>query len=190
MTYYRRNLPHWQPEYKDLFVTWRLYGSLPRGTERSLQAIPEKDSGKRFSALDTALDRASSGPIWLREAKVAEAVEITIRRGERDWRYYELHAYVIMANHVHLLIRPLAPLRQITFRVKGVSARAGNRILGNQGRHFWQDESFDHWIRNGAEFARAKRYIEYNPVSAHLSRTPQDWPWSSASRPALQPRYA
>lgn len=86
-----------------------------------------------------------------------------------------------MPNHVHILLEPRLPLAKITGVIKGVAARDANATLGRSGKPFWQDESFDHWIRNSAEFARICHYIEWNPVSAGLVARPEDWKWSSAS---------
>ena len=60
-------------------------------------------------------------------------------------------------------------------------AEMPTRILGRTGDRFWQDESFDRWIRNRSEWNRARIYIERNPVTAGLVRSPSEWPWSSAS---------
>ena len=79
-----------------------------------------------------------------------------------------------MPNHVHVLLDPAISLERITNSLKGVTAREANRILGRTGEHFWQDESFDHWIRNGAEFDRVRLYIERNPVTAGLVKNPED----------------
>jgi REP element-mobilizing transposase RayT len=87
-----------------------------------------------------------------------------------------------MPNHVHLLFTPSILIRRITNGLKGVTAKDANRILGRQGKHFWQDESFDHWVRTPAEFDRIRSYIEDNPVSARLASKPEDWPWSSAAQ--------
>jgi REP element-mobilizing transposase RayT len=94
---------------------------------------------------------------------------------------FALRAYVLMANHVHVLLAPLSPIAQITQQIKGATAREANLILGRTGSRFWQDESFDHWIRNPEEWQRVKAYIERNPVAAGLVSKPEDWPWSSAS---------
>lgn len=58
------------------------------------------------------------------------------------------------------------PLAKITNGLKGAAARDANATLGRTGKAFWQDESFDHWIRNAAEFERLRRHIEWNPVNA------------------------
>jgi putative DNA methylase len=63
---------------------------------------------------------------------------------------------------------------------KGFTAREANRMLGRAGT-FWQDESFDHWIREEADYARTVAYIDMNPVVAGLCATPAEWPWSSAA---------
>jgi putative transposase len=179
MTYYRRHLPHWHPLGLDLFVTWRLKGSLPT----HLQGLASQDlPGKRFVELDRALDLAEAGPQRLRDPRVAESV-IAALAGAHSRNMLVLHAYVLMANHVHTLFTPLAALPQITGQIKGSTARAANLILGRTGALFWQDESFDHWVRDPAEWQKIRNYIERNPVAAGLASRPEEWPWSSASRP-------
>jgi len=93
---------------------------------------------------------------------------------------YELQSWVLMANHVHILIHPKANLSRITKAIKGFSARQANTILGRTGQPFWQDESYDHWVRGAEEEARIVRYIEENPVVAGLVGRAEDWRWSSA----------
>jgi len=87
-----------------------------------------------------------------------------------------------MSNHVHVLLTPHVEMRNVTKAIKGYSAQKANEILGRTGAAFWQDESYDHWIRNDEEMKRVMRYIEWNPVRAGLVETVEDWPWSSASR--------
>jgi len=87
---------------------------------------------------------------------------------------------VVMANHVHLLIEPSVPLARITKVLKGFTARRANQLLGRTGERFWQEESYDHWVRNEQEFYRIAAYIERNPVAAGLVEKPEDWAWSSA----------
>jgi putative transposase len=202
MTFYRRNLPHWHPDGRAIFLTWRLYGSLPkdflgrhaawhshswlcspkaekhecRGKSVSATQTP----GRRFLTLDAVLDRAAYGPRWLQQPEVAQRVQDAILQGAR-LEHYTLYVYVIMPNHAHILIQPHLLLARITGSLKGASARRANLVLGRVGRHFWQDESFDHWVRNETEFERICSYIELNPVTAGLAAKPEDWPWSSAA---------
>ena len=72
-------------------------------------------------------------------------------------------------------------LGSITKNLKGYTAREANRLLGRTGQPFWQDESFDHWSRDRAEFVRIVAYIENNPVKAGLVKRPEEWIWSSAA---------
>ncbi len=189
MSYYERHLPHWHPAEKTLFVTWRLYGSLPAHFWGTLEEKPQPgearvhQTGKRFRTIDCELDKAASGPVWLKDSRIAKCVVDALRFGEAQLKLYELHAYVVMANHVHLLLQPRAPLARITRVLKGFTAREANRILARTGQRFWQGESFDRWVvRNAAELERITSYIERNPVSAGLVAKPDDWPWSSARK--------
>jgi len=183
VAYYERNLPHWHPSGAAIFLTWRLYGSLP--TPFSPQA-PESTARETFTQpfrrIDAALDRALRGPVWMKEEAIAACVTAIIERGAAELHQYRLHAFVVMANHVHLLINPLRPIGRLTNSLKGSSARECNRLLQRTGAHFWQDESFDHWVRTTIEFERILAYIEQNPVAAQLVKAPEHWPWSSASR--------
>jgi type I restriction enzyme R subunit/putative DNA methylase len=85
-----------------------------------------------------------------------------------------------MVNHVHILIYPEADLSKITKSIKNFSARQANSILGTTGQPFWQEESYDHWVRGPEETEKIVRYIEENPVSAGLVGRVEDWRWSSA----------
>lgn len=178
MKVFKRRLPHQHPENADFFVTWRLYGSLPRQP----QALTPISCGEAFVAMDRELDLAATGPLWLKEPRIADCVSAILEAGASRWKLYQLLAWVIMANHVHVLLRPHAPLSKILMNVKSSSARQANTLLHRTGEHFWQDESYDHWVRNDRERDSIKRYIHLNPVRAGLVADPVNWPWSSASR--------
>jgi putative transposase len=175
LPYYERHLPHWQPEDAALFITWRLLGSLPRIPA----PIQYNKPGAEFARVDRELDKALTGPKWLQDGRVAQAVVDTLKYGEQHLHLYELQAWVLMANHVHILINPSAELPKITKSIKNFSARRANEILGLTGP-FWQDESFDRWVRSPEERDRIADYIETNPVSAGLVSRVEDWRWSSA----------
>jgi len=130
--------------------------------------------------MDRYLDTARTGPTWLRRPEVADLVSAHIRRGA-DERLYERYAWVVMANHVHLLVRPLIRSSEALRIIKGRSAREANLLLRRTGEPFWQSESYDHWIRNDEEMDRITRYIENNPVTAGLTTHAKDYRWSSAS---------
>jgi type I restriction enzyme R subunit/putative DNA methylase len=118
--------------------------------------------------------------MYLRQPEIARLVVDSIHTGV-DLGHYELGAYVVMANHVHLLIRPAVAPDRLLKSLKGTTARYANRLLGSTGEPFWQKESYDHWVRNQSEFEKTRAYIEANPVKAGLVRSPEDFPWSSAS---------
>jgi len=202
MTYYERNLPHWQPEGKALFVTWRLWGSFPVSARARVRAVESRvgkggnargqecprhggprrlSSGEYFLAMDRELDRARTGPTWLSDSRVAGAVVATLRRGDHELGHYRLDAFVVMPNHAHILIEPRIDPVRVLKGIKGTAARACNLVLGRTRQPFWQDESFDRWVRNDPEFERIRAYIERNPVAAGLVSRPEDWPWSSAA---------
>jgi REP element-mobilizing transposase RayT len=135
----------------------------------------------RFRRWDVQLDEIRSGPRWLENPQIAACVQDALVRGERFLGQYHLHAYVVMPNHVHILITPEIFLCRIMRGLKGVSARDANRVLGRSGKVFWQDESYDHWVRSEKEFWKIVSYIENNPVKAGLVSKPEDWRWSSAA---------
>ncbi len=175
-SYYERNFPHWHPTGKALFVTWRLHGSLPRHVWDLLRK-KRMSAGKRFSHVDRELGKARFG-----DPRIARCVVQALWRGARELHLFELHAFAVMPNHVHVLVSPGGPLARITRGIKRLTAGKANELLGRGGQRFWQEESFDHWIRNAAEFERVRKYIEWNPVKAGLCKRPEDWPWSSAWR--------
>jgi putative transposase len=181
MINYRRNLPHWFPDGVPIFITWRLAGSLPVVARERLRETKKLSAGEAFRRDDADLDRAASGPLWLKHSEIAGSVEEAFHAEQKKGQF-DLHAYVVMSNHVHLLVTPRSEVQKITRALKGVTARRANSILGRAGRPFWQQESFDHWVRNEGQFVGTKSYIENNPVKAGLVARPEDWPWSSASK--------
>ena len=178
VAFYERRLPHWHPTGRDLFITWRLYGTLPPS-----RFVPPEGltSGQAFASIDRYLDSATYGPSWLRTPEIAQSVAAALRHTQDELRRYVLHAYVVMPNHVHVLISPARPVAAIMQSLKGYTAREANRMLDRTGQRFWQRESYDHWVREG-EFERIVRYIEWNPVVAGLAKEPHLYPWSSAAR--------
>ena len=167
-----------------MFVTFRLHDSLPPN-----RVFPSKDlsSGEVFAAMDKLVDDARTGPLFLMQANVANEVLTSIEHGAQ-LGHYEVHAWVIMPNHVHLLITPLVSGSRLLGSLKSSSAKRANVLLGRTGRPFWQDESYDHLVRNDEEFGRIRRYIENNPVKAGLSVNPEDYLWSSGGRPERPPQ--
>ena len=107
-------------------------------------------------------------------------IENALRHGEAVRHFYQLHAWVIMPNHVHVIFEPQIAMPRIMRWLKGRTARVANRILGRTGAPFWQDESYDHWIRSANELQDVIAYVESNPLKAGLVEATEQWPWSSA----------
>jgi putative transposase len=198
VTFHKRRLPHWLPSDAEFFVTWRLYGSLPMAAHGAAphphsHSHPhqgeQRSAGEAFVALDRQLDSASNGSVWLKNARVADSVSRVLLSGMTEWDLYELAAWVVMANHIHVLLRSKIPLGKALMNIKSGSARAANEVLGRSGKPFWQDESFDHWVRNDRERIAIIRYIQLNPVKAGLVAEPEDWPWSSAGWQRMAPPH-
>jgi putative transposase len=178
MTHYERRLPHWNVIGQQMFVTFRLHDSLPANRVFPPERLT---TGKAFVAMDRILDTARTGPLYLRQPEVASVIVTALHAGDRQFGRYQLHSFVVMPNHVHLLITPHVLACRLIGPLKGFTAHEANDILARSGRRFWQDESYDHLVRSNAEFDRIRAYIENNPVKAGLVTTSEEFPWSSAS---------
>ncbi len=176
MDFADRRLPHLYVLEHPIFITFCLHDSCPKA-----RSFPRKSmtSGKAFVCMDRLLESQRSGHMFLRLSAVATLVADELKRGHP--KAYDLHAWVIMPNHVHLLITPHRSVSAILRTLKGTTARSANILLNRAGQRFWQNESYDHLIRDDREFLRIERYIENNPVTAGLAQTPEEYPWSSAS---------
>lgn len=100
----------------------------------------------------------------------------------RNGKVYDLLAFCIMPNHAHAVFTPLEKtdgqyysLTEILHSLKRNSAKQANLLLGKTGP-FWQDESYDHFIRDEGELDRVSRYTLNNPVKAGLVQNWADWP--------------
>ena len=127
--------------------------------------------------MDRLLDQERAGPAYMRMPEVAQVVMAAIREGAPA--DYLLHAWVVMPNHVHLLLTPKIDPSVALPRLKGASARKAKLLLGLTGQTFWQDESYDHLVRSQDEFERIENYILQNPLRAGLARSEEEYPWSS-----------
>jgi len=127
---------------------------------------------------DRFLDNSTDGPMHLKEPAAAKIVEDSVLFGVPE--RYDLYAWCIMSNHVHVVLTPNWELAKVTQGIKGYTAHEINGLQNARGRDFWHDESYDHWARDEEELQRIIDYIENNPVAAGLCSKPEDWPWSSA----------
>ena len=179
---HRRKLPHWQQNERMYFVTWRLADSisaeklaeLNQQREFWLQQHPaplspelEDEYHRRFSAkLDEWLD-AGSGECLLREGSLASLVAGALHHfdGER----YELDAFVVMPNHVHVIfrIKEEEDLAEVLHSWKSFTAKEINKALGRDGV-VWQREYWDRIVRDSDHLENIRKYIARNPEHAKL----------------------
>ena len=115
---------------------------------------------------------------YLKKDEIATIVRKAICFYENE--KYQLNAWVIMPNHVHLLLKPNVEnkLKQILQQIKSYTGKEINKFLKIHGT-FWQNEGFDHWVRPG-KLLYWQNYIINNPVKAGLCKSPEEWIWSSA----------
>lgn len=181
--WHSRKLPHFEGGEILQFITFRLFDSVPQekinlwqlelGNLESIEA--QTELGKRIEKYsDLGL-----GSAFLKEQEIAQIVQDALIFWNNE--KYKLSAWVIMPNHVHLLLRPKEgfTLSEIMHSIKSFTANKAIKTLKRKGE-FWQHESFDRFIRNYEHFERVVAYIENNPVKANLCEKPSEWKYSSA----------
>jgi putative transposase len=127
-----RRLPHQHPDGKWFFVTWHLHGSLPHALYPPREKLT---SGTAFACMDRYLDTTRLGPMYLAQESLAGIVVASLHRGTL-LGHYELGAYVVMSNHVHVLLLPRISPSRLLQSLKGATAREANRALGRTGETF------------------------------------------------------
>ena len=174
----RGYLPHYDVPGVTQIVTLRLVDSLPASRRGEWEAwLQIEDHKERRRRLEAYLDRGL-GECWLRQPAIAKLTEDALRFF--DGQRYRLAAWVVMPNHVHLLVDVWEiPLAELIKSWKGFVAGAANPLLGRRGK-FWEREYLDTVIENEKHLRTATRYIENNPTKARMVLDPKKWPWSSA----------
>ncbi|GAB5515364.1 MAG: transposase [Rhodopirellula baltica] len=190
----RRNLPHLDMNGVLTFVTFRLADSMPKKVVRQWHEEIENwlqqngldgwsvDQVLQSPSVDASIKRElrfhkarrwhghlddCHGDCCLRDTTARDVVAQSLRHfdGER----YDLERFVIMPNHVHVLlqIRDGFLLRKQLREVLRFSAREINQRLGRCGS-LWQSEPFDHIVRSPEQFEYLQGYINRNPSKARL----------------------
>ena len=175
-------LPHWQQDQATYFLTFRLGDSIPADLLRQWRQerddwtrnhpkpwTPETEAEyhKKFSSrVDRHLDQGH-GSCMLRDAENTGIVAGAFRHFDQS--RYLLHAWVIMPNHVHLLLTlgELESLAGIVASWKRFSAVKIRQQMGNHGP-LWHKDYFDRIIRDWDHFVNVARYIRRNPTKARL----------------------
>ena len=171
-------LPHRDEPGLIQFVTFRLADAFPAELRSEWEGLLQiEDDRKRRIELEAYLDKGR-GECHLRRADIAAMFESSLLF--RHDVQYDLRAWVIMPNHVHLLFLVQdVQMWQLVDAWKGYTAKEANKILGRKGQ-FWQEGYWDTYMRDGEHEARTQRYIENNPTKVKLVTSPKEWPWSSA----------
>ena len=181
----RRYLPHFDGEQVTQFITFRLADSLPRHVldswKQELAQFNLPDAEYRLELqrrIERHLDQGE-GARYLQEPQIADIVETALYYFDEE--RYQLLSWVIMPNHVHLLLTPQSghSLTEILRSLKSYTAHKANKVLERTGK-FWFEDYFDRYIRDADHYATVVRYIENNPVKAGLCHAPQEWRYGSA----------
>ncbi|WP_269543117.1 REP-associated tyrosine transposase [Cerasicoccus fimbriatus] len=188
----RGYLPHLDNPEKIQHVTLHLADSIPlkaiRRIDEAIKLAPENKRGiEKLQRLHDYLD-AGYGSCWLKHGQLADIVANCIKffDGER----LDLHAFVVMPNHAHVLFRPYPDwsMQKTVSSWKSFSAREIKAWLFDNGHGdklgdgpLWQPEYWDRYIRDESHYKRVVDYIHQNPVKAGLCQRAEDWPWSSAA---------
>lgn len=177
--YGRGYLPHFDGGEVIQFITFRLADSLPQNVLEKWKIELEQNLITEIEyhrMVDKYLD-TSYGACYLKDARIASIMKETLLLF--DGRKYKLIAWVLMPNHVHLLLTPKISLAEVMHSIKSYTAHEANKILGRKGK-FWSKEYFDRFMRDYEHFAKTIAYIENNPVKAGLCEKPSEWRFSSA----------
>jgi REP element-mobilizing transposase RayT len=183
------NLPHWYQSGVSYFVTFRTEDSIPVEVGRLWHArrtdwlqrhgvsLSSRSWREQFDRLDVALRREfhetfsrqylesldkGFGACVLRQKELSQIVANSLLHF--DGVRYHMGDFVVMPNHVHLIVCLLGETEVETQCTswKRFTARQINQKLKDKGR-FWQEESFDHLIRSPEQFEAIQRYIAANP---------------------------
>ncbi|GAB61844.1 MAG: hypothetical protein DWB56_08055 [Candidatus Jettenia sp.] len=197
------NLPHWQQEDVFYFVTFRLADSIPKekveqlrqDRETWLKNHPKNKEGKYsteelkeyyrlFSKrVEEWLDKGAGGCI-LREEKYARIIADALLCFNNQ--RYILDKWVVMPNHVHVLVKPLKNynLTDILHSWKSYTANQINKYAGGKGQ-LWMHESYEHIVRNREAFEAIRNYIRQNPAKAGITLPDcaKSWTESTANIP-------
>ena len=180
----RGYLPHFDNGEVAQLITFRLADSFPRELmkkwKQELLCLSEKEAAiERSKRIEAFLDKGY-GQTFLKNPCIAKIVEDALLYF--DGIRYLLCAWVVMPNHVHVLIvqKEGFEISGIVHTWKSFSAKQANKILNRSGK-FWQEDYFDRHIRDEKHYKAAIEYIENNPVKAGLSMKKEEWDYGSAT---------
>jgi putative transposase len=188
------SLPHWYQPGVTYFITFRTDDSMPQEVadrwyrERddwlrrhgidpgsatwktrlgTLPDVAQREFNTTFSREWMAYLNQGRGECVLKRPELARVVTDNLLHF--DQQRYHLADFVVMPNHVHLLVCLVGSteLEAQCYSWKKYTAGRINKLLGRSGR-FWHEESFDHLVRSPEQFDHLRRYIADNPKAAGL----------------------
>jgi REP element-mobilizing transposase RayT len=188
----RGYLPHRDDPGLTQFVTFHLIDSFPESLRSEWGHLAKiEDDRELRKQLEAYLDQGR-GECHLRNPEIAKLVEENFRQFAGNCRgsqtrapgvsevRYELRAWCIMPNHVHVLFKVgTVSMSETVGAWKKHTGRLANKLLGKTGA-FWAADYFDVFIRDAEHEQKTVHYIENNPTKAKLVLDPKEWPWSSA----------
>ena len=169
--YKRRSLPHYDNDKVYQFITYRLHDSVPQSVidywidklSITAETKDNKDSYERLKLQENIFkyEDQGYGECYLNNPEVYQVVKATFLHFDK--LRYDLIEWIIMPNHVHVLIRPFEgeSLYKIVQSWKSYTAKKANIILNRKGK-FWMENYYDRYIRNEQHFFKVIRYIQNN----------------------------
>jgi REP element-mobilizing transposase RayT len=179
----RGYLPHFDGIVIPQFVTFHLADAVPgKVIERWKRELDAKNSTQEKILLQRRISKyvdQGYGEAYFKDHRLAHLVQETLLKD--DGKKYHLSAWVVMPNHVHLILRRFenSTLSEIMQSLKSITAHKANQTLRRSGR-LWMPEYFDRYMRNARHFKTTVAYIENNPVKSRLCARADDYRFSSA----------
>ena len=173
------NLPHWSQTAKLYFVTFRLRDSLPEYVLERFRAycewrervielhgyVPEEKAAFEIDKHNRMMEYldVGHGECLLRDMNARDILSDCIK--QMDGRDCRVHCFVIMPNHVHMILETGDGVKvsDLVGRLKSISAHMINKSWGRKGS-LWQYEIFDRLIRSAKYYWSAVRYLARNPL--------------------------
>jgi len=152
-----RHLPHIDIAGHYQFITFRTNDSADTFLKK-IAAHNKPDNQKQQDA-DNYLDSSIKGA-YLNNAVLIALSDFLM---SKDSLWYELVAFSIMPNHVHLLIKPNDKLALVMQKIKGGSSKIINTLMKRNGT-FWASDYYDKLVRDEQHFSVIYQYIKNNPL--------------------------
>lgn len=180
--YSRKGLPHFDGQEITQFITFRLADSIPQSLvnemKEDLKTFKGNIDREKEERMQALLDKGM-GSCILGEPRCAELMQKSIQF--LDPKRYELRAWVVMPNHINMLVK-FGEGQSLSSALHSLKSYTGHELkkVHPELDSIWQIESFDRYIRNEEHYGRTLSYIHENPVTAGLCSRPEQFRWSSA----------